>query len=102
MKALIRNEGETVTEDMHIPGIDWETGMPLTSPDWAGGPYTLVQDYVPPVEEEETVQVTAPIAEVSAEETAEEPAEVVEVSEAPVTTETKTSSTTSYGPIFDI
>lgn len=47
MKALIRNPGETVTEDMHIPGIDWKTGMPLTNPVWAGGPYTLVDDYVP-------------------------------------------------------
>ena len=46
MKALIRNAGETVTEDMHIPGIDWDTGMPLTSPIWAGGPYQLVDNYV--------------------------------------------------------
>lgn len=47
MKALIRNPGETVTEDMGIPGIDWNTGMPLTNPVWAGGPYILVNDYVP-------------------------------------------------------
>lgn len=47
MKALIRNPGETVTEDMGIPGIDWNTGMPLTNPVWAGGPYRLVNDYVP-------------------------------------------------------
>ena len=47
MKALIRNKGETVTEDMHIPGIDWDTGMPLTNPMWAGDPYILVNDYVP-------------------------------------------------------
>ena len=47
MKALIRNASETVTEDMHIPGIDWKTGMPLTNPMWAGGPYILVNDYVP-------------------------------------------------------
>lgn len=47
MKALMRNPGETVTEDMGIPGIDWDTGMPLTNPMWAGGPYTLVNDYVP-------------------------------------------------------
>lgn len=46
MKALIRNEGETVTEDMHIPGIDWNTGMPLTNPAWAGGPYQLVDNYI--------------------------------------------------------
>ncbi len=49
MKALIRNEGETVTEDMNIPGIDWYTGYPLTNAKWFGGPYTLVQNYVPPV-----------------------------------------------------
>ena len=48
MKALIRNEGETVTEDMNISGIDWNTGYPLTNPKWFGGPYNLVQNYVPP------------------------------------------------------
>lgn len=53
MKALVRNKGETVTEDMGIPGIVWETGMPLTSPYWAEGPYTLIDDYTP---ETETVQ----------------------------------------------
>ncbi len=47
MKALIRNKGETVTEVMGIPGIDWDNGMPLTNPAWAGGPYILVSDYVP-------------------------------------------------------
>jgi len=50
MKALIRNEGETVTEADGIPGIDWNTGMPLTNPDWAGGPYILINDYIPGVE----------------------------------------------------
>ena len=53
MKALIRNESETVTEDMRIPGIDWSTGYPLTDPEWAGGPYILVQNYVPPPEDQE-------------------------------------------------
>ena len=52
MKALIRNEGETVTEDMDVPCIDWKTGYPLTSEKWFGGPYTLVQNYVPPVNDE--------------------------------------------------
>ena len=52
MKALIRNEGETVTEDMNIPCIDWKDGMPLTGAKWFGGPYTLVQNYVPPVNDE--------------------------------------------------
>ena len=52
MKALIRDEGETVTEDMDIPGIDWNTGYPLTNAKWFGGPYTMVQNYVPPTETE--------------------------------------------------
>lgn len=46
MKALIRNEGETVTENMDIPCIDWKTGAPLTNPKWFGGPYQLVDNYV--------------------------------------------------------
>ena len=46
VKALIRNPGETVTEADGIPGIDWTNGMPLTCPDWAGGPYQLVDNYV--------------------------------------------------------
>jgi len=50
MKALIRNT-EKVTEEMNIAGIDWETGYPLTNPKWFGGPYTLVQNYVPPQED---------------------------------------------------
>lgn len=53
MKALIRNEGETITENMDVPGIDWNTGMPLTNPYWAEGPYTLVDDYVPPTDDSE-------------------------------------------------
>ena len=61
MKALIRNEGETVTEDMGIAGIDWETGAPLTNPAWAGGPYQLVQNYVPPQEDApETYEIVEP------------------------------------------
>ena len=52
MKALIRNKGETVTEDMDIPCIDWSTGYPLTNPKWFGGPYTLVQNYIPPKDDE--------------------------------------------------
>lgn len=45
MKALIRNEGETVTQDMGFTFIDWNTGAPLTNPDWYGGPYQLVDNY---------------------------------------------------------
>ena len=63
MKALVRNEGETITADMGIPGIDWDTGMPLTNPDWAGGPYVLVENYIPPAEDEETVTVSDSDAE---------------------------------------
>ena len=47
MKALIRNPGETVTQDMGFTFIDWISGAPLTRPDWYGGPYILVNDYVP-------------------------------------------------------
>ena len=47
MKALIRDIGEIITEDMGMPGINWDTGAPLTNSDWAGGPYILVNDYVP-------------------------------------------------------
>lgn len=56
MRALIRNPGETVTEDMGIPGIDWKTGMPLTNPVWAGGPYKLVENFVLPVNVEDITQ----------------------------------------------
>lgn len=46
MKALIRNEGETVTQDTGITFIDWNTGAPLTNHEWYGGPYRLVDNYV--------------------------------------------------------
>ena len=49
MKALIRNESETVTEVMKIPGIDWDTGAPLTNDSWSGGPYVFVENYDPAV-----------------------------------------------------
>ena len=52
MKALIRNHGEAVTEKDGIEGIDWQTGAPLTNTAWCGGPYTLVQNYVPPKDDE--------------------------------------------------
>ena len=71
MKALIREKGETILESYNTPGINWETGYPLTHPGWAGGPYVLVNDYVPtadedfaeepepiPTEEEETLPST--------------------------------------------
>ena len=72
MKALIRNVGETVTEDSDVQGIDWETGMPLTNPEWAGGPYTLVEKYIPPVEDPEDIPpISDPVAERNAERIAE-------------------------------
>ena len=46
MMALIRNPGETLTEDMDIVFIDWNTGAPLTNAGWSGGPYQLVDNYV--------------------------------------------------------
>ena len=46
MKSLIRDEGETVRESDGIPGIDWKTGAPLTNPEWCGGPYRLVDNYI--------------------------------------------------------
>lgn len=52
MKALIRNKGETITEEMNVPCIDWKTGAPLTNQEWYGGPYELVQNYVAPVDDE--------------------------------------------------
>ena len=47
MKALIRRKHEVVLENDGIEGIDWKTGAPLTRMEWFGGPYTLVNDYVP-------------------------------------------------------
>ena len=47
MKALVRHKFETITQDMNVPFIDWRTGAPLTNAGWSGGPYTLVDDYVP-------------------------------------------------------
>ena len=52
MKALIRNEYETILETDDIPCIDWNTGYPLTGDKWFRGPYTLVQNYVPPKDDE--------------------------------------------------
>lgn len=47
MKALLRKKGETVTEADGLAFINWTTGAPLTNPGWSGGPYILVNDYVP-------------------------------------------------------
>lgn len=46
MKALIRSETEILAENCGLSFIDWNTGAPLTNPDWFGGPYVLVNDYV--------------------------------------------------------
>lgn len=47
MKALIRNPGETITQT-DLPDLDWVNGLPLTSIEWAGGAYRLVDDYEAP------------------------------------------------------
>ena len=66
MKALIRGPNETITEEMHV-SIDWETGMPLTSQDWFGGAYTLIQDYHPaPLPSEDMTNVDMEIAKLKA------------------------------------
>ena len=65
MKALIRNEGEIITEGMGIPCIDWDTGAPLTNAKWFGGPYILVNDYVPedPADGFDSTPAQAPAAD---------------------------------------
>lgn len=81
MKALIRNEGETVTEADGIEGIDWNTGAPLTNAAWAGGPYQLVQNYVPPTEDApesyEVIEEAAPAPEPEPEPVVEEETVVI-------------------------
>ncbi len=47
MKALIRREGETVLQSHGLSFINWNTGAPLTNSEWSGGPYILVNDYIP-------------------------------------------------------
>ena len=56
MKALIRNKGELVRYCDGIEGIDWKTGAPLTNQEWAGGPYSLVEDYRESAEEKPAEQ----------------------------------------------
>ena len=53
MKALIR-PNEILLETQWPEYIERNTGMPLTNSVWAGGPYTLVDDYIPPAEDEVT------------------------------------------------
>ena len=60
MKALIRNKGETVTEDMDIPCIDWKTGAPLINEKWWGGPYKLVENYIPSIDKKNIVYPKQP------------------------------------------
>jgi len=69
MKALIRHNGETVTEDMNIPCIEWNTGAPLTNREWSGGPYTLVNDYVQTADEDFAEEPEIVIAPAESEET---------------------------------
>ena len=69
MKALIRNKYETITENMGIPGINWNTGAPLTNREWSGGPYTLVNDYVQTADEDFAEEPEPEIVSKPAEET---------------------------------
>lgn len=71
MKALIRNPGETILENNTPAFIDWNTGYPLTNSGWAGGAYTLVNDYVQTADED--------FAEAPEPEIVTEPAEKTEV-----------------------
>lgn len=57
MKALMRNN-EIIVENYNLKGIDWETGAPLTNDWWDGGPYTLIEDYIPPTYNENGEIVT--------------------------------------------
>lgn len=60
MKALIRNPGETVLESYDLAFIDWDTGAPLTNTEWSGGPYILVNDYVPETPDEDFAEAPEP------------------------------------------
>lgn len=59
MKALIRNKDETIYESDGIEGIDWKTGAPLTSPEWCGGAYRLVENFVET--EDMIIEADAPV-----------------------------------------
>ena len=60
MKALIRNPDETVLENNSPAFIDWNTGAPLTNSEWSGGPYILVNDYVPETPDEDFDEAPEP------------------------------------------
>lgn len=75
MKALTRNKGETIRKSDGIEGIDWKTGAPLTNPEWCGGPYRLVDNYVEPIDGDGHTPVDVPVLiydEVVSKEVAEE------------------------------
>ena len=63
MRALIRNPGETVIESYNIPGIDWDTGTPLTDAEWSGGPYRLVDEVEFEIQENPVEQDTKSLPE---------------------------------------
>ena len=60
MKALLRKKGETVTETDGLVFINWDTGAPLTNREWSGGPYILVNDYVPETPDEDFAEAPEP------------------------------------------
>lgn len=76
VRALLRRAGETVIECDGVVGIDWATGAPLTNPDWCGGPYKLVADYV---ESSEQVPIDY-AAHTATTETVEKPTETITLS----------------------
>ena len=77
MKALVRNKGETITENDISIGIDWDDGMPLTSPYWSGGPYRLIENYNQPDEFSEEDEISN--SEHEAERKAERKAEIAQL-----------------------
>ena len=70
MKALIRDRFETITQDMGLTFIDWKSGAPLTNAEWSGGPYTLVNDYVPEDLTDDFTPADAPAQDPAVEEAA--------------------------------
>ena len=66
MRALIRLD-EVLLENDWPEYIERDTGMPLTNPVWAGGPYVLLENYIPPTEESAETVVSISDAERAAE-----------------------------------
>lgn len=65
MRALVRGD-EVIEEKYGLSWIEWANGWPLTNPEWVGGPYTLIEDYIAPLEDEKII-ASVPDAERNAE-----------------------------------